>query len=286
MSFFNLSHSDKNTITNIQNVKREIIDSDPRLYMDNCSNDCGRGFQEKCNLCQMLYCKYCLRVYKRKFVCSGCYSVEKVHDEFLKSRDKDIWKAIFKIFISCIGCCCVVMISSIILPIISVFLNEFLGTSISVIIMGAFLLLIILGFIFILSKFKQYRESRRRTFFELHNIYRINWRVFVHCKGYEFKILGFLFKSYFPCNGHGTNNFYPYKFIEKVSKEEKRRNKKSETRNNGYQINSDGSTIDSYNGTRGENKFEFSYSNSNKISSTSEGNEFNMKKSDSNQIYV
>merc|ERR1711977_467996 len=162
------SHSDKNTITNIQNVKREIIDSDPRLYMDNCSNDCGRGFQEKCNLCQMLYCKYCLRVYKRKFVCSGCYSVEKVHDEFLKSRDKDIWKAIFKIFIS-------------------------------VIIMGAFLLLIILGFIFILSKFKQYRESRRRTFFELHNIYRINWRVFVHCKGYEFKILGFLFKSYFPC---------------------------------------------------------------------------------------
>merc|ERR1712000_465568 len=170
------SHSDKNTITNIQNVKREIIDSDPRLYMDNCSNDCGRGFQEKCNLCQMLYCKYCLRVYKRKFVCSGCYSVEKV-------------------------------------------LNEFLGTSISVIIMGAFLLLIILGFIFILSKFKQYRESRRRTFFELHNIYRINWRVFVHCKGYEFKILGFLFKSYFPCNGHGTNNFYPYKFIEKVSKE-------------------------------------------------------------------
>merc|ERR1711959_415072 len=146
------------------------------------------------------------------------------------------------------------MISSIILPIISVFLNEFLGTSISVIIMGAFLLLIILGFIFILSKFKQYRESRRRTFFELHNIYRINWRVFVHCKGYEFKILGFLFKSYFPYNG--------------------------------YQINSDGSTIDSYNGTRGENKFEFSYSNSNKISSTSEGNEFNMKKSDSNQIYV
>merc|ERR1712125_267569 len=145
MSFFNLSHSDKNTITNIQNVKREIIDSDPRLYMDNCSNDCGRGFQEKCNLCQMLYCKYCLRVYKRKFVCSGCYSVEKVHDEFLKSRDKDI----FKIFISCIGCCCVDMISSIILPIISVFLNEFLGTSISVIIMGAFLLLIILGFIFI-----------------------------------------------------------------------------------------------------------------------------------------
>merc|ERR1711943_12453 len=157
------------------------------------------------------------------------------------------------------------MISSIILPIISVFLNEFLGTSISVIIMGAFLLL----FYQSLNNIENQEEELS-----------LNYIISIELIG------EFLFKSYFPCNGHGTNNFYPYKFIEKVSKEEKRRNKKSETRNNGYQINSDGSTIDSYNGTRGENKFEFSYSNSNKISSTSEGNEFNMKKSDSNQIYV
>jgi len=72
-------NSDNNTILNMN--LRQV---DEKCFYDANGKKCNNEFQEKCNLCQYMFCKVHLRVSERFFLCDNCDSIIKTKMEINK----------------------------------------------------------------------------------------------------------------------------------------------------------------------------------------------------------